>query len=313
MKKKVLIIGSGVVGQASGKGFARISHEVTFHDIRPEVLQKLEGEGYHTGSDYNLKDFDLSIVSVSTPTRDNHIVLDYLQCALRKLAAKLVNTDSYHLVVIRCTLPPGITEEWIIPLLEHYSLKRAGVDFGICVNPEFLREASSEEDFARPWLIVVGAEEPRVVSIMKELYQPLKCEVKVCRIKEAEMMKYVHNLYNATKISFFNEMHNVCLKLGIDSTTVNSLVVKSAEGLWNPAYGTKGGPPYGGSCLPKDTRAFRSFAWEQDLGPMTLLDATIKVNEQMGESREEQAEVEQCRKLWQQQTQEKLQTLIARR
>jgi len=99
----------------------------------------------------------------------------------------------------------------------------------------------------------------------------------------AEMMKYVHNLFNATKISFFNEMHVVCQKLGIDSQAVNSLVVKSAEGMWNPKYGTAGGRPYGGSCLPKDTRAFRSFAEELNLSRILLLDAVIKVNEEMGE------------------------------
>ena len=103
------------------------------------------------------------------------------------------------------------------------------------------------------------------------------------RIEVTEMMKYVHNLCNATKISFFNEMHLVCQKLGIDSQAVNLMVAKSAEALQNPVYGTVGGRPYGGACLPKDTRAFRSFADELNLNQMHLLDAVIKVNEEMGE------------------------------
>ena len=112
-------------------------------------------------------------------------------------------------------------------------------------------------------------------------------------IKVAEMMKYVHNLFNATKISFFNEIHMACQQLGIDSETVNSLVARSAEGMWNPRYGIKGGRPYGGSCLPKDTRAFRSFAQEVDLSPMTLLDAVIKVNEEMREPVEVEPDLRQ--------------------
>ena len=282
MKRNILIIGSGVVGQATGKGFHSKGHRVVFYDVNPDVLSRLSEEGYDTCDDYDLREFDVSMLCVGTPTRHDKIVLDYLHSALKKLGAKLSDINRYHLVVVKSTCLPGTTEERIIPMLEYYSRKKAGVDFGVCMNPEFLRAASAEEDSAHPWLIVIGAYDQRSGKELEELYQPFGAETVVTKLKVAEMMKYVHNLFNATKISFFNEMHVVCQQLDIDNEAVNSLVVKSAEGMWNPKYGTVGGRPYGGSCLPKDTRALRSFARELNLNPMTLLDAVIKVNEEMG-------------------------------
>lgn len=283
MKRNILIIGAGVVGQATGKSFHAKGHRVVFYDVNPDVLSKLSEEGYETCNDYDLREFDISMLCVCTPTRNDKIVLDYLHSALNKLGTKLADVNRYHLVVVRSTSLPGMTEEKVIPMLEYYSRKKAGVDFGICMNPEFLRAATSEQDFARPWLTVIGAYDQRSGKELEELYQPFGAEIVVTELKVAEMMKYVHNLFNATKISFFNEMHVVCQKLGIDSEAVNSLVAKSAEGMWNPNYGTVGGRPYGGSCLPKDTRAFRSFAHELNLNPMLLLDAVIRVNEEIGE------------------------------
>ncbi len=283
MKGNILIIGSGVVGQATGKGFQAKGHRVVFYDVNPDVLSKLSEEGYDTCDDYDLREFDVSMLCVSTPTRNDKIVLSYLANAVTKLGVKLAEVNRYHLVVVRSTVLPGTTEESIIPELEYWSGKKAGVDFGVCMSPEFLRAASAEEDFARPWLIVIGAYDRRSGKELEKLYRPFEAEIVVTELKVAEMMKYVHNLFNATKISFFNEMHLVCQKLGIDSRAVNSLVAKSAEALWNPLYGTVGGRPYGGACLPKDTMAFRYFARELNLSHMTLLDAVIKVNEEMGE------------------------------
>ncbi|MBA7698218.1 GDP-mannose 6-dehydrogenase [subsurface metagenome] len=283
MKKNILIIGSGVVGQATGKGFHSKGHRVVFYDVNPDVLSRLSEEGYNTCDDYDLREFDVSMLCVCTPTRNDKIVLDYLHSALKKLGAKLADINRYHLVVVRSTSLPGTTEEKVIPMLEYYSGKKAGLDFGICMNPEFLRAAKSGHDFAHPWLTVIGAYDQRSGKELERLYQPFGAEIMITELKVAEMMKYVHNLFNATKISFFNEMHMVCDKLGIDSQAVNSLVVKSAEGIWNPKYGTTGGRPYGGSCLPKDTRAFRSFAHELELSRMPLLNATIRINEEMGE------------------------------
>jgi len=259
MKRNILIIGSGVVGQATGKGFQSKGHRVVFHDVNPDVLSKLNKQGYETCGDYDLREFDVSMLCVCTPTHDDKIVLDYLRSALKKLTTKLAEINRYHLVVLRSISLPGTTEEKVIPLLEYYSRKKVGVDFGICMSLEFLRAATAEENFAHPWLTVIGAYDQRSGKELAELYRPFEAEILVTELKVAEMMKYVHNLFNATKISFFNEMHVVCQEMGIDSQAVSSLVLKLAEETLNPKYGTVGGRPYGGTFLPKDTRTLHSF------------------------------------------------------
>jgi len=283
MSKDILIIGSGVVGGATGKGLQALGNHVVFHDIDEAVLARHRDDGYETAADYDLNNFDISILSVNTPTRTNRIVFNYLHRAVEKLGSKLAVTNRYHMIIIRCTLPPGTVVEEIIPILEYFSGKKAGRDFGLAVNPEFLRAVSAADDFLNPWLVVIGPYDKKSERIMRHLYQSFADKIEVVDIRIAEIMKYVHNLFNATKISFFNEIHMVCKELDIDSDKVASLVARSAEGMWNPAYGTKGGRPYGGTCLPKDTRAFRAFARSLELNPMILLDAVIKVNEEIGE------------------------------
>jgi UDPglucose 6-dehydrogenase len=281
--KNILIIGSGVVGQATGRGLGKLGFNVCFHDINEKVLENLQKEGAQNCRDYNLADYDMSVMSINTPTRNNKIMLHYLHQAIKTLGQKLAQIKHYHLVVIRCTLLPGTTEEKIIPMLEYYSGKTIGQDFGLCYNPEFLRAVSAEDDFLNPWLTVYGAYDQRSSDLFRPLCEMCTDKIEVVAIREAEMMKYMHNIFNATKISYFNEMHMVCNKLGLDSDKIAALVAKSAEGMWRADYGIKGGSPYGGTCLPKDTRAFHSFAHKMDLHPMPLLGAVIKINEQMGE------------------------------
>jgi UDPglucose 6-dehydrogenase len=283
MRKSILIVGAGVVGGATGKGFLGKGHRVAFCDISPYARARFALGGYEVCEDYDLNDFDVSMLCVNTPTHNGKIQYGNLQQAVKKLGTRLADSRGFHLVVVRCTMLPGTTEEMVVPMLEQYSRKKAGRDFGVCVNPEFLREASADDDFANPWLTVIGASERRSAEELKKLYGPFGSDIVITEIKVAEMMKYVHNMFNATKISFFNEMHLVCQSLGISSDVVNSMVARSAEGMWNPWYGIKGGKPYGGMCLPKDTRAFRTYARELNLNHMLLLDAVIKVNEEMGE------------------------------
>jgi UDPglucose 6-dehydrogenase len=178
---------------------------------------------------------------------------------------------------VRSTVLPGTTERRITTILERMSGKRAGVDFGVAMNPEFLRQISSEKDFARPWITVIGTSDTRTAGILDKLFRPFGALIVHCTPSEAEMVKYVNNIYNAVKISFFNEMHPICEELGVDSDLVGATVARSAEGLWNSLYGTRGGVPYGGACLPKDTQAFLAFArehgWEH-----RMLQATVDVN-----------------------------------
>ncbi len=280
---KIAIIGSGVVGQATGKGFKTKGHDIVFVDVNPLVLEKLKQEGYPTYLPEQLieeDNIDAFFIAVSTPTVDGKIKLEHLKSSIENLAAGYLKAkEGYCVITARSTLPPGTTEEIIIPLLEKYSGKKAGKDFGVAVNPEFLREETAIKDFQNPWLITIGSIDKRSGETIENLYGLMDCPVVHISLREAEMQKYIHNLWNACKISFFNEMRAVCERLGgTDADKIFKLTTQSAEGFWNPEYGIKNHGPYGGSCLPKDTTAFLSWAKEKLGYQMSLLRAVIEVN-----------------------------------
>lgn len=286
---KLAVIGSGVVGQATGKGLIAKGHEVIFCDINPEVLAQLESQGYKVCLP-NLLEQESGIgaffVSVSTPTVDDKIELDFLRSAVANLGGGAVKKRSnYHIIVIRCTVPPNTVEGSLIPLLEKYSGKKAGKDFGVCMNPEYLRENNNEEDFNNPWIIVIGELDVESGKILEDIYTPVprNCPIIRISIKEAEIQKYIHNLFNASKISFFNEMRMICDDIGVNADIVFKLVSMSAEASWNPQYGIRDFGPFGGTCLPKDTTAFLTWAKDELKKSMPLLRAVIKVNETIKE------------------------------
>ena len=279
---RILIVGSGVVGQATGKGFARKGHQVSYVDINPQTIARLRAEGLNamTAAEVDWEHVDIVMLAVATPSVDGKVVLDYIESAAIDVGYGLAQTSNYITVVVRSTVPPTTTERRITPILERMSGKRAGVDFGVAMNPEFLRAVSSEQDFTRPWITVIGTSDRFTAEILELLYAPFGALIVRCTPTEAEMIKYVNNVYNAVKISYFNEVHEICQHLGIDSLLVSAAVARSAEGLWNPLYGTRGGVPYGGACLPKDTTAFLQFVrehgWEH-----RMLEATIEVNRRL--------------------------------
>src|SRR5689334_18529396 len=278
----ILIVGSGVVGQATGKGFTKKGHTVSYVDINCQTVAKLRGAGLDAmlPSDVDWSVVDIVMLAVSTPSVDDQIVLDYIEAAALDVGRGLAQTDRFVPVVVRSTVPPTTTERRITPILERASGKRAGVDFGVAMNPEFLRQVSSEQDFARPWITVLGSSDRRTAEILDALYAAFGALIVRCTPTEAEMIKYVNNIYNAVKISYFNEVHAICERLGIDSSLVGATVARSAESMWNALYGTRGGAPYGGACLPKDTSAFLAFVrehgWEH-----RMLEATIEVNQRL--------------------------------
>jgi UDPglucose 6-dehydrogenase len=278
----IVIIGSGVVGQATGKGFIRKGHSVTFVDVNPNTISMLSGAGLNASTIDAVNWFatDIVIFTVSTPTRDGHIVLDYLKAAAEDVGRGLAQVNHFITVVVRSTVPPTTTERVISPILQRASGKVAGQDFGVAMNPEFLRQVSSVQDFDRPWITVLGTTDPVSARVLKELYQPFGSLIVECTPSEAEMIKYTNNLYNAVKISYFNEIHAICQQLGIDSGVVGATVARSAESMWNPLYGTRGGVPYGGACLPKDTTAFMAFCDTFGFEHL-MLRATIDVNERL--------------------------------
>ena len=165
--------------------------------------------------------------------------------------------------------------------LEDASGKRAGSDFLLGSNPEFLRAASAVEDFLRPWMTVVGARSAEARDRLVELLSPFGGELR-CFDDPAvpELIKCSHNLFNAAKISFWNEIWQVSRHLGIDPDAVAGTVARSAEGSINPNYGIRGGAPFGGACLPKDTAGFLGFSRRIGVD-MKLLEAVVAVNSDM--------------------------------
>jgi UDPglucose 6-dehydrogenase len=184
-------------------------------------------------------------------------------------------------VVVRSTVPPGTCEQVVVPLLEEISGKRAGEHFAVASNPEFLRSASAHEDFLSPWMTVIGSRSRRTAERLADLYRPFGGQIKIFSDPaEAELAKCAHNLFNAAKISFWNEMWLVARALGIPIDGIAQTVAYSAEGSVNPEYGIKAGSAYGGACLPKDAKGFLGFAAELGL-EMPVLAGVIRVNEIM--------------------------------
>jgi len=282
---RMLIVGSGVVGQATGKGFAKKGHSISYVDINPQTVERLRAQGLKASlmHDVDWSAIDIVLLAVSTPSVDGQIVLDYIEAAALDVGRGLAQTDHYVTVIVRSTVPPTTTERRITPILERGSGKRAGADFGVAMNPEFLRAVTSEQDFARPWITVLGTNDRRTAEILDQIFAPFGALIVRCTPTEAEMIKYVNNVYNAVKISYFNEVHAICEQLGVDSSLVGAAVARSAESMWNPLYGTRGGVPYGGACLPKDTVAFMQFAREHGFAHL-MLEATIQVNHRLENS-----------------------------
>ena len=279
---RINIVGSGVVGSATGAGFAMHGHEVQFVDTSPARIAVLRSRGFRAAlpSQVDWAAAYMSMISVNTPTDDQGVDLSAVRAAIRTLGQGLAESTDPHVVVVRSTVPPCTTRDLIRPLLEAASGRRVGSNLGLAMNPEFLRQRSADDDFRRPRLTVFGTVGEHEASLLRSLYEPFGAPIIATDVTTAEVIKYAHNLYNATKISFFNEFHVVCEELGIDSRTIGEVVSLSAEGMWRPQYGTRGGRPYDGACLPKDTLGFLSFA--QSLGiQMPLLQATIAVNESM--------------------------------
>ena len=282
---KIIIIGSGVVGCATGKGFIQHGNDVTFVDIDERTVSSLTERGYRAiyPSGTDLTDVDAVFVSVTALTAPYGIDLSYLEQACKSLGMALAECSTQPVVVFRCTLPPGTTRGVLIPLLEGTSGKNAGTDFGVCYNPEYLRAYCAEKDFLQPRLVTIGRDSRNAdfAQRVTRIYEPLGAPVYQCGYEDAEFQKYVHNLFNATKISFFNEMRTVALGLGLDPRIGFQFTALSAQGMWDTLYGSHDHGPYAGACLPKDVAAWLSFTEERGLRA-PLLSAVREVNRACG-------------------------------
>jgi len=254
---KIAIVGSGFVGEATGRGMSKHGNEVTFVDVDPEKVVKLQEEGFNAvlASNYDKITTDVTMFSVPTPTHAKHIQLHILAGACRDFAERLKHHDGYHVMVIRSTVPPETTRKRIIPLVEKVSGKQAGKDFGVVMQPEYLREEKANQDFERPWFVLIGELDERSGKVIEKLYRSFNAPIEHVSLEEAEIQKYVHNVYNAVKIAFFNEMRIAVKRKGWDADKVFRATAESCEAIWNPVYGIRDYGPFDGSCLPKDTRA----------------------------------------------------------
>lgn len=282
-KPVICIIGPGVVGQAQGKVFVEHGFKTSFLGGNGEKTSKLIQDGYVAHSRTDLfdgsYDFDISMLTVPTPTINGKVDLGPLESASIDLGKRLSsNSKKYHLIVVKSTVPPGTTENLVIPTVAKYSKLTVGPDFGVCMNPEYLREETSLEDARKPWLILIGEYDKKSGDLLSSVYHKFTCEIVRCSLKEAEMQKYVHNLFNAAKITFFNEIRRIGKQIGIDTEKLFQITALSCEGMWNPKYGIKDLGPFQGSCLPKDTSAF--LAWAQENGfEAQFVETIIKVND----------------------------------
>lgn len=281
---RIVIIGAGVVGTATGKGFARRGHAVSFVDVNSRRIDDLRSEGLAASDTIDLSG-PQALVLISVPTPSGPAPAGYnthfVEVAAGSVGDSIRGADEFPIVALRSTLPPGTCEDLIKPILEHRSGRSVNDGFGLASNPEFLRAECALEDFMRPRLTVIGSRSKATRELLADLYAPFGGEVRTYgNPAMAELIKVTHNLYNATKISFFNEIWLLAEALGLDADAVSDTVSRSAEASWNREYGTKGGRPFGGACLPKDTRGFIGFA--HDLGvPVALAQAVEDVNERL--------------------------------
>jgi UDPglucose 6-dehydrogenase len=281
--QRIFVVGSGVVGAATGRGFRAVGHEVTFVDTSAVRVRELRQSGLDARGELDLSGAPDAFVLLTLPTPNLGAAYDLaaFTAGTEAVGRALGASSAHHTVVVRSTVPPGTTEDLVRPLLEKASGKQAGNDFGLASNPEFLRAASAEQDFAHPWMTVIGSRDTATLALVAALLAPFGGEMRTFDDPAtAEFIKCAHNIYNATKISFWNEMWQVAQRAGVDAGAVSATVARSAEGSVNPLYGIRGGAPYGGVCLPKDTNGFLGFAAELGM-EMPLLRAVVDTNERL--------------------------------
>ena len=289
---KISIFGLGYVGVVSAACLADMGHEIIGVDINqtkidllnnkqspiiePKVEDLIAKSNLRATYDVNyaIKNSDISIVCVGTPSNSKgSINTKYLEKVCAEVGAVLAHKKAFHLVVVRSTIIVGTMRNLLIPILERASGKRAGVDFGVCNNPEFLREGSAVNDFYNPPKTVIGETDTHSGDILESIYKVLPAPIIRCPIEVAEMVKYADNAWHATKIVFANEIGNLCKQVGVDSHQVMDIFCKDTKLNISPAY-LKPAFAFGGSCLPKDIRALTAKS-----GGSPLLNSLLVSNE----------------------------------
>jgi GDP-mannose 6-dehydrogenase len=221
---------------------------------------------------------EISLICVGTPSQQNgSLDLKYVRAVCEEIGLALKEKDAFHVVVARSTMLPGSMRTVVIPTLEEYSGKQAGVGFGVCNNPEFLRESTAVYDYYHPPKTVIGETDARAGDQLARLYQSLDAPLVRTSVETAEMVKYTDNVWHALKVSFANEIGNISKALGIDGHEVMDIFCKDTKLNLSPYY-MKPGFAFGGSCLPKDVRALTYKARAMDLNT-PILNAIMPSNQ----------------------------------
>ena len=304
---RISIIGTGYVGLVTGACLAAKGHHVTCVDVdraRVDALNAARSPIFEAGLDELLRahvgrevtattnltqavlDSDVTFIAVGTPFDGTAIDLAYVLGSARQIGQALRAKSDYHLVVVKSTVVPGTTDSAVVPALEQASGKRAGTDFGVGMNPEFLSEGEAVHDFMSPDRIVLGGIDARSVDLLEEVYRPFPDAPRIrVNARTAEMIKYASNALLATLVSFTNELANLGSALGgIDTTDVMRGVHvsqyfrgRNQDGLPPITSFLRAGCGFGGSCLPKDVNAL--IAHGQGLGlEMPVLKAVMHTN-----------------------------------
>lgn len=297
---KISVFGLGYVGAVSAGCLAKEGHEIIGVDPNPtkvdlinqgkapiveKGIAELIGNAVKNGSlkatthaVNAVKQSDLSLICVGTPSQLNGALdLKYVRQVCEEIGTAIRDLD-HHIVVARSTMLPGTMSGLVIPVLEEFSGKKAGVDFGVCNNPEFLREGTAVYDFYHPPKTVIGETDAKSGDILASLYKDLPGPMIRTDVATAEMVKYTDNVWHALKVGFANEIGNICKAINLDGHKVMDIFCQDTK-LNLSAYYMKPGFAFGGSCLPKDVRALTYKGRSLDLS-LPILNSILPSNEE---------------------------------
>ncbi|PVZ12392.1 MULTISPECIES: nucleotide sugar dehydrogenase [unclassified Pseudomonas] len=297
---RISIFGLGYVGAVCAGCLSARGHEVVGVDVSkakidlinqgksPIVepgLEELLAQGIQNGrlrgtNDFAqaIRDTEVSLIAVGTPSKKNgDLGLEFMESVCREIGLVLRDKQERHTVVVRSTVLPGTVKNVVIPILEQHSGKKAGVDFGVAVNPEFLRESTAIKDYDHPPMTVIGELDKASGDLLEKLYSELDAPVIRKSVEVAEMIKYTCNVWHATKVTFANEIGNIAKACGVDGREVMNVVCQDTH-LNLSAYYMRPGFAFGGSCLPKDVRALNYRATSLDV-EAPLIGSLMRSNE----------------------------------
>ena len=299
MGLSISIFGLGYVGSVTAACLAEMGHRVIGVDVNADKVAMLEcgrspivearmnelvadnskASRLRATVDPNVAVLasDISFLCVGTPSLPSgKLDLSHVEHVAREIGSALKQKKSHHLVVLRSTVLPGTTESVLIPAMESTSGMRAGADFTVCYNPEFMREGSAVADFLQPPYTILGAESVDHLAPLRDVYADVKAPVRETTIRAAEMLKYVSNVFHALKVGFANEIGTLCKQFEVDTEVVMQIVTSDSKLNISSAY-LSPGFAFGGSCLPKDLRALTHRARESDLR-LPLLESLMPSN-----------------------------------